>query len=109
MDDLLKRLRLVETGDGFGDHLEHWYRNPDGVEAAGEIERLRKIVSGYNDGISADTESNRSCAQSDEKRGVADTDRAMLTDAEREAIEWYASFPDGIHRATLRNLLERLK
>jgi hypothetical protein len=32
-----------------------------------------------------------------------------LTDAEREAIEWYASFPDGIHRDTLRNLLERMK
>lgn len=31
-----------------------------------------------------------------------------ITDAEREAIEWYASFPDGIHAATLRTLLERL-
>jgi hypothetical protein len=32
-----------------------------------------------------------------------------LTDEEREAVEWYANFPDGIHAATLRNLLERLK
>jgi hypothetical protein len=31
-----------------------------------------------------------------------------LTDAEREAIEWYANFPDGIHADTLRKLLERL-
>jgi hypothetical protein len=31
-----------------------------------------------------------------------------LTDAERDAIKWYADFPDGIHRATLRNLLERM-
>jgi|LakMenEpi03Aug12_release.lakeMendotaPanAssembly.Ray.scaffolds.fasta_scaffold1164751_1 hypothetical protein len=31
-----------------------------------------------------------------------------LTDEEREAIEWYANFPDGIHAATLRKLLERL-
>ena len=31
-----------------------------------------------------------------------------LTDAEREAVEWYANFPDGIHAATLRGLLERL-
>ena len=31
-----------------------------------------------------------------------------LTDAEREAIEWYANFPDGIHADTLRGLLERL-
>jgi hypothetical protein len=31
-----------------------------------------------------------------------------LTDEEREAVEWYANFPDGIHAATLRKLLERL-
>ena len=31
-----------------------------------------------------------------------------LTDAEREAIEWCANFPDGIHADTLRSLLERL-
>jgi hypothetical protein len=34
---------------------------------------------------------------------------AALTPEEREAIEWYADFPDGIHAATLRNLLERMK
>lgn len=34
---------------------------------------------------------------------------ATLTDAEREAVEWYANFPDGIHAATLRGLLERTK
>jgi hypothetical protein len=33
---------------------------------------------------------------------------ATLTDEEREAIEWYANFPDGIHADTLRKLLERL-
>ena len=33
---------------------------------------------------------------------------AALTDAEREAVKWYASFPDGIHAATLRGLLERM-
>jgi len=32
-----------------------------------------------------------------------------LTDKEIEAIEWYANFHDGIHRDTLRNLLERTK
>lgn len=32
-----------------------------------------------------------------------------LTNEEREAVEWYAGFVDGIHAATLRNLLERLK
>lgn len=35
-------------------------------------------------------------------------ERLRITDAEREAIEWYAGFVDGIHAATLRNLLERL-
>jgi len=32
-----------------------------------------------------------------------------LTNKEIEAIEWYANFHDGIHRDTLRNLLERTK
>lgn len=39
--DLLKRLRTIERGDGTGDHVTHWHRNPDGQEAAAEIERLR--------------------------------------------------------------------
>jgi|688.fasta_scaffold09236_26 hypothetical protein len=34
--------------------------------------------------------------------------RLRLTDEEREAVEWYAAFPDGIHADTLRSLLERL-
>jgi hypothetical protein len=34
---------------------------------------------------------------------------ATLTDKERQAIEWYAGFVDGIHADTLRKLLERLK
>jgi hypothetical protein len=34
--DLLERLRKVE-----GKGSTHWYRNPDGPEAAAEIERLR--------------------------------------------------------------------
>ena len=36
-------------------------------------------------------------------------ERLKLTDKEIEAIEWYANFHDGIHRDTLRNLLERTK
>jgi len=48
-----------------------------------------------------------SYAKSDEKHGVADTARATLTAEEREAIEWYADFPNGIHADTLRKLLER--
>jgi hypothetical protein len=36
-------------------------------------------------------------------------DGAVLTDDERNAIEWYAEFVEGPHAATLRSLLERLK
>ena len=60
-------------------------------------------------GISRNRVMPDSYAKNDDKHGVADTDRATLTDAEREAIEWYASFPDGIHADTLRSLLERTK
>jgi len=41
-------------------------------------------------------------------RTVIAAGEPTLTAEEREAIEWYASFPDGIHADTLRNLLERL-
>lgn len=40
---------------------------------------------------------------------VVGCETVLLTDEEREAVEWYANFPDGIHAATLRKLLERLK
>ena len=43
-----------------------------------------------------------------ELQELEDRPAVVLTDAEREAIEWYAGFVDGIHAATLRNLLERL-
>ena len=39
----------------------------------------------------------------------AEIERLKLTDKEIVAIEWYANFHDGIHRDTLRNLLERIK
>jgi hypothetical protein len=37
MTDLIERLLAVEGRDGPGS--THWYRNPDGPEAAAEIER----------------------------------------------------------------------
>jgi len=85
------------------------------AEAVAEIERLRNIVSGYTDGISAGDESNQPHEENDEKRGVADTDRATLTEAEREAIEaaiaWMA--PVGNYdfrlRTTLQSLLKRME
>ena len=52
--DLLQRLRKVEP-DGEGE-CTRWYRNPDGLEAADEIERLRlreETLSGIIDGMTA--------------------------------------------------------
>jgi len=67
---------------------------------ADEIERLREAI-------------RRLAAQdatlSVHGGSVTVTMDATLTEAERQAIEWYASFPDGIHADTLRNLLERTK
>lgn len=44
MSDLLARLRTIECGEGAGDYVTQWYRNPDGPEAASEIERLRRLL-----------------------------------------------------------------
>jgi len=55
---------------------------------------------------------SESYAKSDEKHGVADTNRATLTDAERDAIEWCLSLPmldrDAVRMMPLRSLLARL-
>ena len=100
MDDLLKRLRKIETGDGTGDHVTHWYRNPDGVEAAEEIVKLK-----WRAKIDANI--------------IA---RLRLTAEEREAVNgavWdYGQYADEMglsvaevteRQNTLRKLLERLK
>jgi len=53
-----------------------------------------------------------SYAKSDEKHCASDTNRATLTDAEREAIEWAILQPCSHvedRDDTLCNLLERLK
>lgn len=42
--DIVQRLEQVETGDGTGDHVVHFYRNPDGPEAADVIRALRREV-----------------------------------------------------------------
>ena len=61
-------------------------------EAAREIERLRNCLSGYTDGIPAASELKHT-----------------LTDAEREALQWFAHYGLPEHRAAaLRKLLERL-
>ena len=43
MSDIVDRLRKVESSyrSGSDVHVTNWYRNPDGPEAADEIERLQ--------------------------------------------------------------------
>ena len=41
MTDLIERLRAVEGGDDG----THWYRNPDGPEAAARIAELEEMVN----------------------------------------------------------------
>jgi hypothetical protein len=48
-------------------------------------------------------------AMTEERDRIGGLLQPTLTDEEREAVEWYANFPDGIHADTLRKLLERLK
>ena len=83
MSDLLERLRRVENGDGTGNHVTHWYRNPDGPEAAAEIARLRLT--------DAEREAVKWCR-----------DNIIPMSSSASAFAF-------IHTATLRKLLERLR
>lgn len=71
----------------------------DNEKLRAEIARLREAIRRLAD---------QDATLSVQGGSVTVTMDATLTDAEREAIDWYANFPDGIHAATLRNLLERL-
>lgn len=100
MSDLLDRLRAVESGRGTGDHVSNWHRNPDGPEAAAEIEKLRSLVR-FQD------------------RVIRSGDTATLTDAERSVLTSYGQalarmaedFHDNplhsMNLDTIRGLLER--
>ncbi len=85
--DIVSRLRNWR-----GLHLAH----SGGLfeSAADEIERLRNGAVNVR-----------------ENDHIADAGKMVptLTDAEREAIEWYGGFVDGIHADALRKLLERMK
>lgn len=48
MSDIVERLRAVEHSGG---GATSWYRNPDGAEAAAEIERLRSEVDRLRDAL----------------------------------------------------------
>jgi hypothetical protein len=72
-----------------------------------EIARLRDALDEQTGRAAWHYECLTKCEETVIQRD-AEIERLRLTDAEREAIEWYAGFVDGIHAATLRNLLERL-
>jgi hypothetical protein len=71
-DDLVKRLRKVEP-DTPGERTR-WYRNPDGPEAADEIERLRRANSRLVDALSL----LLNASSEDEHDAAEDTARAAL-------------------------------
>jgi hypothetical protein len=49
MNDIVERLRKVEPNGTDSEYATNWYRNPDGPEAADEIERLRaKLAEAKN-------------------------------------------------------------
>jgi hypothetical protein len=90
-EDLAERLQsAVKAQNAMADALRN---------AADYIERLQNELYATNDG----------------KHGVADTNRATLTDAERQAIEFFVGFhnegygPIDRSAATLRKMLERMK
>lgn len=111
MTDLLERLRKVEP-DKPGIRTR-WHRNPDGPEAADEIERLRGDLEIMRLQRDAAHEAIRRLAEQDATlsvRGgkVTVTMDATFTDEERAALHWFAHYGLPEHRAaTLRGLLDR--
>ena len=95
---LTTRLRQTRADMiGTDDENHYW----DCHDAAAEIDRLREAIRSLAD---------QDATLSVQGGNVTVTMDATLTDEEREAIEWYAGYGrEGLHAATLRNLLERTK
>jgi hypothetical protein len=109
--DLLERLRKVEP-DKPGVRTR-WHRNPDGPEAADEIERLRGDLEIMRLQRDAAHEAIRRLAEQDATlsvRGgkVTVTMDATFTDEEREAITLAAGDSSGWHRPHSQVLLRLL-
>jgi hypothetical protein len=49
-DELVERLKAVESSENSHGLASNWHRNPDGPEAAAEIERLREALEFYAEG-----------------------------------------------------------
>ena len=105
MSDIVERLRNWRTV-----HLARLHLLME--EAADEIERLSRTGSNSRQTGDEAAECRSQSEKTPERERVANhpatPDSSTLTDAEREAVEWYAAYGAGDHAATLRGLLERL-
>lgn len=117
--DLLERLRAVESSRGDSDYASNWHRNPDGPEAADEIERLRDFRNCWRN-LRSVLDSQIKHLEGEvarllsltrfQDRVIRSGDTACLTQAEREAICWVCGDVADITgpvEDTLRGLLER--
>jgi hypothetical protein len=112
MADIVERLRReVVWESDVGDVLNAAADEIDRLRGDAEVSRLR--LGAAHAEIELLRLAIRRLADQDATLSVCDgavtvTMDATLTDEEREAIEWYASYGAGDHAATLRSLLERL-
>jgi hypothetical protein len=100
--DIARRLRQTRANMLGTDDEQHYW---DCHEAASHIELLEASYKCSGSALAV--------IDGGFKNAVAEVERLRLTDAERKAVEWFASYGysgDGVpgrHSATLRGLLER--
>lgn len=73
-------------------------------------------MSGFDDWLTSNGKCRETASDMDEIQWLRQERqrlrKSVLSDAEREAIDWFASYGDGVpgrHAATLRGLLERTR
>lgn len=72
MSDLIERLRRIESNQVSDFFATNWQRNPDGPEAADEIERLRRA----NEALQAEVV-RRAMERADIRRELAEAKRIL--------------------------------
>jgi hypothetical protein len=124
MNDYPTTLRVIaafKAGEDLAVRLESAVKAQNAMadalrNAADEIERLQELrkLDGESMGVliaecqdMKDRLVNGDFIERLRNGAVAGCETVRLTAEEREAVEWYAGFVDGIHAATLRKLLER--